>query len=130
MGALRKASAGILGLTLLFQAPPLCAATDALPLFATCTGRFSALIEHQWLTGEASDSTAADRAAMLALLEAVTGADQRTEAMALRVEAKLAEAALLEQASFGPVANRLWARARAQTLVEECRSMLLTDAGA
>lgn len=50
--------------------------------FSTCAGRLSALVEHQWLVdGPASESTARQRDAMLALVEAVLPPDQAPRAM-------------------------------------------------
>jgi hypothetical protein len=44
--------------------------------FSVCAGRFSALVAHQWLVdGPASEGTARQRDAMLALVEAVTSPD-------------------------------------------------------
>lgn len=117
MGALRTHVAA--GLILISQALPLRA--DALPLFAACTGRFSALIEHQWLMGEPSEPAMAEREAMLGLLDAAGGGQQ---AMALRIEAKAAEAALLRAATFGPESRRPWAAARAKALIADCRRLL------
>ena len=64
---------------------------DPLRHFASCTGRLSALVEHQWRTdGPASEATARQRDAMADLLAAVTPPEAVIPAMALRIEAKAA----------------------------------------
>jgi hypothetical protein len=90
--------------------------------FSLCAGRLSALMEHQWLVdGPASETTSRQRDAMLALVEAVLPPDQATRAMEWRIEAKVAQAALLNRASFAkdPVAE-----ARADTLVQQCLALV------
>ena len=97
--------------------------TDPLTHFATCTGRLSALVEHQWRTdGPASEDTARQRDAMADLLAAVTPPDAAIPAMALRLEAKAAHAALLAQAHRS--GDRA-AQVQALRLIEPCRAMLL-----
>lgn len=108
--------------------PPVSAGQGALPSdplthFATCTGRLSALVEHQWRTdGPASEGTARQRDAMADLLVAVTPPDAAIPAMALRLEAKAAHAALLSQAhrTGDSGAQRLALR-----LIAPCLAMLL-----
>jgi hypothetical protein len=93
--------------------------------FATCTGRLSALMEHQFLTdGPASDRTRDQRDAMADLLDAVTPAGAARHLMALRVDAKTAHRALLEQAHFGPDPDRRAARL-AEGLTAACTGLLL-----
>ncbi|MBL4917272.1 hypothetical protein [Szabonella alba] len=90
-------------------------------LFATCAGRYSALMEFQWLTdGPASEETARRRAAMLDLAGAVTPAAASRRALHLRIEAKAAQSALLHAAHFraDPRATR-----RAETLLAGCRAL-------
>lgn len=90
--------------------------------FSTCAGRLSALVEHQWLVdGPASESTARQRDAMLALVEAVLPPDQAPRAMQWRIEAKAAQAALLTRASF---AQDRVAADRADHLVQECMALV------
>lgn len=97
--------------------------------FAICTGRLSALMEHQWMTdGPGSEETALRRAGFASLVEAVlpdSGLEGRA-VLALRIEAKMAHAMLLQQASFGtdPV-RRAWAQSRAVQLIAQCDGMLL-----
>ena len=96
---------------------------DMMGVFATCAGRFSALMEFQWLTdGPASDVTATTRAAMIALAEAATPAGAEARALHLRIEAKAAQAGLLHAAYFRADAE---AAIRADTLLTECRALHL-----
>ena len=89
------------GLTALFQAPPVFAQSADLRLFATCAGRLSALMEHQWLLSDpASDQTARQRKSMLSLVAAMAGPDA-ARALNWRIEAKAAQASLLARARFG-----------------------------
>jgi hypothetical protein len=135
MGGLRK-QIGTLAFTLsLARALPLCAETPAetLHMFATCTGRLSALMEFQWLMQDpGADATMALRDQMLSLAEAAAqSADGPVQAMNWRVQAKAAQAALLSQAAFALDTRRAHqARIRAQSLTDECLSLLLLDARA
>ena len=67
---------------------------NPLHFFATCAGRMSALMEHQWqVDGPASDITKVRRAALLDVLSALTPPGSEAQVMAWRVEAKAAHAA-------------------------------------
>lgn len=115
------------GLIALFQAPPIFAQSADLRLFATCAGRLSALMEHQWLLSDpASDQTALQRDSMLSLVAAMTTPDDAARALNWRIEAKAAQATLLARASFGT--NETTAARSAQRsddLLAMCRSLLL-----
>ncbi len=119
-----------LGLMALFQAPALSAQSlptqsleDPFPVFATCAGRLSAVMEHQWLTdGPASDRTKGQREAMLALVDAVMPADGAAMALNLRIEAKAAHADLLRQAMFTGQGQR--AQDRADLLLGQCIALI------
>ena len=90
--------------------------------FSVCAGRLSALMEHQWLVdGPASEATSRQRDAMLALVEAVLPPEAAPRAMHWRIEAKVAQAALLNRARFAkdPVAE-----ARAADLVRQCLALV------
>jgi|APEBP8051073178_1049388.scaffolds.fasta_scaffold00002_347 hypothetical protein len=119
----------LLGLALLAPARPLAAADLApdLHLFATCAGRLSALMEHQWLLSDPlSDQTATERAAMLSLVEAMTPPGGEAGALNWRVEAKAAQAALLaasRRPQNDPTAGT--ASRRSEELIGACRSLLL-----
>lgn len=125
----------ILGLTLVFQAATTSAQTnpsDPLYRFATCTGRLSAMVEHQWLMSDPkSDATAALRDDMVQLMDAAMADGQAQQAMAWRLEAKVAAAALLRRAAFGqdPALAR-WSQRRAVELVDGCRAIILAGGGA
>ena len=101
--------------------------------FATCAGRMSALMEHQWLVdGPASDITKARRAAVLDVLASLTPPGSEVQVMAWRVEAKAAHAALLRQtlpqtslpARHGPTPAQTRAAKRAATLLRQCEAYL------
>ena len=96
-------------------------------LFATCAGRLSALMEHQWLISDpAADVTALERDAMLSLVDAVVAPKDRASALGWRVGAKAAQAALLTRARFGTDARAAGLAARqAEEHLGQCRSLLL-----
>jgi hypothetical protein len=102
-----------------------CSPASADPLlrqFSLCAGRLSAVMEHQWLIdGPASETTARQRDAMLALVEALLTPEEAPRAMQWRIEAKVAQAALLNRASFAkdPVAE-----ARAEDLMQQCLALM------
>ena len=102
---------------------------DQVQVFATCTGRLSALMEHQWLIdAAASDDTARRRAAMIDLLDAAMEMDGTPGHVVLswRIDAKMAQAQLLQQALFG-TDPRLAARAQvmAARYMHDCSTLLL-----
>ncbi|MEY4984865.1 MAG: hypothetical protein RIR62_3131 [Pseudomonadota bacterium] len=108
-----------------FAPPALAQTTPDAEYFATCTGRLSALMEHQFLTdGPASDATRDRRDAMAEILDALAPPDQTARLMALRVDAKAAHRALLEQARFGPDPDRR-AAGQADRLIAACTGLLL-----
>lgn len=115
-------------LCLALAAPALHAFAQASPdadYFAICTGRLSALMEHQFhIDGPASDATRDQRDAMADLLEAIAPPDDADRLMGLRVDAKWAYRALLEQASFTPDPQQRAAR-RADGLIAACTGLLL-----
>jgi hypothetical protein len=90
--------------------------------FAICAGRFSALVEHQWMVdGPASDRSAETRDSLLALVEAVKEPGMEAAAMGWRIEAKMAQKALLAQAHFGKDAM---AERRARELLQACAALV------
>jgi hypothetical protein len=94
----------------------------ALHQFAVCAGRFSALMEHQWLVdGPASEQTALHRAAMLSLVEAVQGDGDAKQAMHWRITAKVAQAGLLSRAHF---AQDAVAARQSDALLQGCRDLI------
>jgi hypothetical protein len=127
MGGLRNILRAVPCLALLagalsLRAEPL----PALPQLAACTGRLSALMEHQFLAdGPASETTRRHRDGLADILAAVTPAGAEIRVMAWRVEAKAAHAALLRQARFGPDPDRR-AALRADRLIAACTGFLLS----
>lgn len=100
--------------------------------FATCTGRFSAEVEHSWLmaAGEAERKEVL-YGNMSALLSAVTGPEDEQRAMAIRIDAKAAHARLLLQSAFGWDADqRRVAERRADELLATCSALILADSDA
>jgi hypothetical protein len=102
-----------------------CGPASADPLlkdFAICAGRFSALVEHQWMVdGPASDASAGTRDSLLALVEAVEEPEMEATVMGWRIEAKVAQKALLQRAHF---ANDGVAEARAEELLQACAALI------
>lgn len=96
--------------------------------FTNCAGRLSAQMEHEWLMMDpASARTEALRAAMIGLVEAVMPLDRGRDVMALRIEAKQAQAALLTRATFQrekPGAD--WALVRAEREIAACAALLVS----
>lgn len=98
---------------------------DPLHFFATCAGRMSALMEHQWLVdGPASDITKARRSLVLDVLASLTPPGDEVQVMSWRVEAKAAHAALLGATRHGPATDRTRAAKQAATLLQQCEAYL------
>lgn len=90
--------------------------------FAVCTGRFSALVEHQWLVdGPASEPSERTRDALWSLAEAVARPGEATVAMAWRVEAKAGQKALLVRGHF---AGDRAAEMRSAQLLQACADLI------
>lgn len=127
MGGLRNIACAVPCLALLAGALPLRA--EPLPdlrHLAACTGRLSALMEHQFLVdGPASDATRRQRDGFADILAALTPAGAEAQVMGWRVETKAAHAALLRQARFGPDPGGQ-AALRAGQLVARCTGLLLS----
>lgn len=117
----------------IFAAAPAAAFTNSvdqqLQFFATCTGRLSALMEHQWNYDTASvDVTTAQRAEMIDLVSAVMPSDAGRSVLLMRVDAKHAQAGLLRRAALNTdPQDAAWAKARAEALLQECTSVLIAD---
>lgn len=98
--------------------------------FASCTGRYSAEMEHAWLV---NDPKASDhelrRRGFVALLEAtVTPTDVR-RTLSYRVNTKHAHSLLLQVATFSSDASKAkTARDTASRLLEQCDLLLLGGA--
>ena len=116
-----------LAVLVLGAAPAPGAADPLLRAFAVCAGRLSAVMEDQWMfDGPGSEQTAAELGAMDSLIDASMPAGAGQQVMAWRIDAKVAQRALLHQARFGP---EPWlaktAAARAEALAADCRAMIL-----
>ena len=123
------------GLILLLQTTSAFAqtpATEPLYQFATCTGRPSVLIEHQWLPGgAASDQTDQLRRDMIDVMAAAIPDAPDPKVMQWRLEAKVAAATLLQRADFGPTPwQQATARRQINALIAGCRALLAGDGSA
>ncbi|WP_375173579.1 hypothetical protein [Pseudooceanicola sp.] len=74
--------------------------SNPLMVFAACAGRLSAEMEHKWLVAENPDEVTRQRAAMIDLVDAIRPPERGREVLARRIEAKFAQAALLQRALF------------------------------
>lgn len=104
-------------------------ADDQLSFFATCAGRLSATMEHQWTYDTSSvDHTRAQRTEMINLVSAVMPEDRGRDVLQIRVSAKHAQARLLVRATLNrDDTDAAWAQARAEALLAECTSILLSS---
>lgn len=101
---------------------------EQLRTFATCAGRLSAVMEHQWLfDGPASEITKEQRAAVLDLVDAIMPPERGPEVLQWRISAKLAQSALLTRATFNEDArDAAWARQQAEQFARACTGLLLS----
>jgi hypothetical protein len=95
--------------------------------FATCTGRFSAEMEHAWLLNDARHVEFEHRRQQfIELLDAVVRPGERRDMLDTRIDAKMAHANLLYQVSFsGDQATAARALRRAQSELNYCTGYLL-----
>lgn len=112
----------------LASATPAFAFDNPLHTFASCAGRLSAQMEHQWLLSDpASDRTEAQRAAMLSLIDAIMTPEQGRDVLNWRIDAKQAHAVLLTRATFNDdAADARWAERRAVAELAACTGLLLS----
>lgn len=98
-----------------------------LTAFASCTGRYSAEVEHGWLIpNDRSDEVASRHRQFVDLLNATVRPRERIQALNLRIDAKAAHAALLKEATFsGDETRARRATQRARSEIAYCRSLLL-----
>ena len=129
MGGIRTiAAAGLI----LFMSKGLMASGFDDPLgprhIASCAGRLSAQMAHEWLMqSDAAEATERHRAHLLDVLAAISGPEAEAALLNLRIEAKAAHAALLRRATFGDdPADRAWATRTAEAHVRVCTAMLLS----
>lgn len=128
MGGLRTIFLAFAALLLAMPAGAMPSGDTQLRTFATCTGRLSALMEHQWMfDGPGSEQTARARAQMVDILDAMMPEGRGRDVLAWRVEAKMAHAMLLTRAVFAQDrAEARWAAQTADRLTAECRAFLLS----
>ncbi|MBR9652041.1 hypothetical protein [Thalassovita aquimarina] len=130
MGAL-KTFLFPLALTAAAGSPPspadAAAPLDQVRIFATCTGRLSAQMEYQWMfDGPGSEVTETTRAALIDILDAIVPADAGPEVLHWRIEAKAAQAALLDRAVFNSDRDDAQMAQRiARRQIDACRALLL-----
>lgn len=101
---------------------------NALQTFATCAGRLSAVMEHQWMfDGPASERTAVHRAHLLDLVAAVMEPEHAPDVLQWRISGKQAQAVLLARSVFNSDADdAAWARAMALDFEQGCTGLLLS----
>lgn len=101
---------------------------DLVRTFALCAGRLSAQLEHQWLMNDPeAERTEQVRTALVELVELVTAPETAKTSLAIRIEAKHAQARLLYRATFNDDrADAAWAESRAAEQVAACASLLLS----
>lgn len=86
------------------------------------------MMEHQWIYDTtAVDTTTSQRAEMIALVTAVSPNADGRDVLLMRVEAKHAQSRLLQRATRNrDASDAAWAQGRADALLEECTSVLMT----
>lgn len=90
--------------------------------FAVCAGRYSALVEHQWLVdGPASEATARQRDSLVSLVDAVARPEETERAMAWRIAAKVSQKRLLDRAYL---AGDAVAETRSAQLLQACADLI------
>lgn len=116
---------GLAALMALFPAVPTKANIEnPLQYFATCAGRLSAQMEHEWLlSSDRADQTEDHRDAMIDLLFATMGPDDGHQVLTWRIEAKVAHSSLLTRATFR---EDTWAAQRATQMVQACTSIMMS----
>jgi hypothetical protein len=123
-GAVRWAVFLVVAMTM---AQPVFSAEPLHRVFASCVGRLSAEMEHQWLMKDRdADATQVQRSRMITLGEAVTPVGLEPQVLHLRIQAKYAHKALLSRATFNndPTDAR-WAAAQARSELSRCTGLLL-----
>lgn len=121
----------LLCLLLMLGQPSLAQASspeDQLRTFATCAGRLTAQLEHQWLMQTAgADALQRQRGQIVELLEAVMPRDRGRDVLNWRIEARAAQRALLQRATFGTQADdAAWASQMAEQFMADCTVFLLS----
>lgn len=114
-------------LVILGLSGPAMADDTMLRLFAGCTGRISAEMEHAWLVNDTrADALQAQRVQFVSILEAIVPPERARDMLNYRIDTKLAHSAILTTARFGTDARRAdMAKKQALSLVRQCQSLLL-----
>ncbi len=101
---------------------------DPLRIFATCTGRLSALMEFQWMfDGPLSEQTEAERARMIDLIDTIMPPEKGRDVLAWRINAKYAQSRLLTRARFASDSHdATWAAEQSERMISECRALMLS----
>ena len=95
---------------------------------ASCAGRLTAQMEHEWLLSDpASGTTEAMLDSVAEVLELLAPPDAAGDVMARRVAARAAHRRLLSSARFS---GEDWADAAARRYIVECAGMILPPAPA
>ncbi len=94
--------------------------------FAACVGRLSAVLEHEWnIAGSISESTKAQRDAVVEIVAAIVPRDRSRDVLYWRNAAKQAQSSLLARANFATDgADAAWADAQAKRYEHECTALL------
>lgn len=108
-------------------AAPAVADNGLFRVFAECVGRFSAEREHAWLVGDPDAALYEDQhRVFLSLLDATLPRDRARDALAHRVEVKMAHASLLQRATFSQHPEQVTrARQLAASYRKTCQHLLL-----
>lgn len=96
--------------------------------FAYCAGRLTAQLEHQWLLqSDQSTKTERQRAEIVMILQAMATQDRGRDVLGWRTEARAAQRALLERATFATdPEDAKWAGEMAESYLLECTGFLLS----
>ncbi len=119
---------GLLTVLLSVLAPAAASALDDLTRsFAYCVGRYSAEMEHAWLMHDpVAEEREAKRAEFITLLDAVAPIGSGRDVLNHRISAKVAQAALLNAASFSTDQGmRARFERQAEAHLRVCRGYLL-----
>lgn len=130
MSSLKTGILILLALTALPAAASPDRATLAEPLnfFAACAGRLSAELEFSWLLQTPhTDEIASQRETMIALVHSLIGPEDGSGVLELRINAKMAHAALLTRATFNEDAgDAAWAAEVAARQTQACTELVLS----
>jgi len=103
-------------------------AEGQLRMFANCAGRLTAQLEHQWLLqSENADQIERQRTEIVMILQSMVTRDRGRDVLSWRTEARAAQRALLNRASFAAdKSDASWAADKAESYLLECTGFLLS----